>query len=142
MGTPASIAVKHGDNIKSIYVHWDGYPEHVGKILNDRYNSALANQLVALGDMSELHERITPTDGVEHSYAKPEKGVCVFYMRDRGETSADWIKSDSIKEWAKSTDCDHFYLMDEGLWYYIDGTKHPLQKPKKLSTVLKKLPKE
>jgi len=54
MGTRSRIGVMHGDNVKSVYCHWDGYLEHNGVILQEHYDSAKANQLVALGDLSSL----------------------------------------------------------------------------------------
>ena len=33
MGTRSRIGVMHGDKVKSVYCHWDGYLEHNGQIL-------------------------------------------------------------------------------------------------------------
>ena len=46
MGTRSRIGVMHGDKLKSVYCHWDGYLEHNGRILQEHYDSAKANQLV------------------------------------------------------------------------------------------------
>ena len=54
MGTRSRIGVMHGDVVKSVYCHWDGYLEHNGQILLEHYDSAKANNLVALGDLSSL----------------------------------------------------------------------------------------
>jgi len=85
MGTRSRIAVMHGEVCKSVYCHWDGYLEHNGKILQEHYDSAKANHLVALGDLSTLCEHIVAPDGVDHSFEKPLPGITVFYGRDRGE---------------------------------------------------------
>lgn len=46
--------------VKSIYCHWDGYPEGVGQTLVDGYNSqSEAEALVALGDSSTPGEPYT-----------------------------------------------------------------------------------
>jgi hypothetical protein len=58
MGTRSRIAVMHGDKCKSVYCHWDGYLEHNGLILQEHYDSAKANHLVALGDLSSLRPNI------------------------------------------------------------------------------------
>ena len=54
MGTRSRIGVMHGDNCKSVYCHWDGYLEHNGSLLQKHYDSAGANHIVALGDLSSL----------------------------------------------------------------------------------------
>jgi hypothetical protein len=65
MGTRSRIGVMHGDLVKSVYCHWDGYIAHNGKVLQEYYTSAQANELVALGDLSSLR----PTIGVEHAFS-------------------------------------------------------------------------
>ena len=52
MATRSAIAIKHGRNtIKSVYCHWDGYPEHNGRILQEYwYTPIIINQLIEMGD--------------------------------------------------------------------------------------------
>ena len=38
MGTRSRIGVMHGDVVKSVYCHWDGYLEHNGVILQEHYD--------------------------------------------------------------------------------------------------------
>jgi hypothetical protein len=46
------IELKNG-NILSVYHHWDGYPEWLGRILNTHYNTrAKVAELIDGGDMS------------------------------------------------------------------------------------------
>ena len=45
MGTHSRIGVMHGDKVKSVYCHWDGYLEHNGQVLEQYYDSAKANNL-------------------------------------------------------------------------------------------------
>ena len=86
MGTTATIAVKTKEGIKAIGVNFDGGPEHTGVILAGWYNTPeKANALIALGNLSQLNERIAPNDGEEHSWAQPAAGVTIAYHRDRGE---------------------------------------------------------
>ena len=122
MSTRSSIAVKHGPWIKSIYCHWDGYPEHNGRILLEHYTSSKANNLVALGNLSSLQPRIDPNPDEEHSYASPVDDVCVFYARDRGEEDQEWSSHDSESDWIMHMrHCEYFYLMDDGVWYVSQG---------------------
>ena len=41
MSTNALVAVKEGDSNTGIYVHWDGYPEALGKTLIEHYNTGV-----------------------------------------------------------------------------------------------------
>jgi hypothetical protein len=57
MSTRATIACADSDgSFHAAYLHFDGYPEHAGVILNQRYNSIeKASALVAGGELrSEL----------------------------------------------------------------------------------------
>jgi hypothetical protein len=132
MGTRSRIGVMHGDVVKSVYCHWDGYLEHNGAILQEHYNSAKANNLVALGDISSLGRNI----GEQHPFspynsdedraayeAAQEAGWCTFYNRDRGETGVEWKVAHTFAEFTEQ--CDHcgaefYYIMKDGVWYVGD----------------------
>lgn len=117
MGTRSAIAIAHGDVIKAIYCHWDGYLDHNGRILLEHYHSPKTNQLISLGDLSSLGKEI----GEKHSFednSHPE--WCKFYARDRGEDPADWSVFHSRDEFVAemgASGCEYFYLMDNGIWY-------------------------
>ena len=90
MATRSCIGIKHGDVIKSVYCHWDGYLDHNGRILLEHYDSSKANHLVALGDLSSLRPDVFVAEGVEHSFDAPAEEITVFYGRDRGETGIEF----------------------------------------------------
>lgn len=133
MGTRSRIGVMHGDIVKSVYCHWDGYLEHNGAILLERYNSAKANNLVALGNISSLGNNIDPPAGVEHSFDTPHNDTTVFYGRDRGEANQEWKVAHTFEEFLDQCDqcgAEYYYIMRDGVWYC--GTTyestHPLSK--------------
>ena len=71
MATRSLIGIKLDNIVKTIYCHWDGYPEHNGKLLIENYSSPAAiTELMELGDLSTLD--ITPDK-------------CKAYHRDRNE---------------------------------------------------------
>lgn len=120
MGTRSRIGVMHGNNCKSIYVHWDGYIDGVGRTLLEHYNSPKANNLVALGDVSSLAENIDIPEGVEHSFNNPNKNITVFYGRDRGETGTDFKTDTSFEAFLERADgccAEYYYIMRDGEWY-------------------------
>lgn len=132
MGTRSRIGVMHGDVVKSVYCHWDGYLEHNGAILQEHYDSSRANNLVALGDLSSLR----PELGEKHAFSQfelPKEEVeafkaltenwCTFYGRDRGETGTEWKVAHSFDEFfAQCDNCgaEYYYIMKDGVWYCGD----------------------
>ena len=128
MGTRSRIAVMHGEVCKSVYCHWDGYLSFNGEILAKHYDSAKANQLVALGDLSSLR----PELGEEHPFSQFEVemsgdeydakygNMCTFYGRDRGEKNCEWQVAHSFEEFleqVKGCTAEYYYVMKDGEWY-------------------------
>jgi hypothetical protein len=119
----------HGDNVKSVYCHWDGYLSHNGAILQEHYDSVKANQLVALGDLSSLRPNIgekhkfSPFDCDELTSEEFEKqygGMCTFYGRDRGETGTEWKTHTNFTDFIDCVEgswCEWYYIMRDGVWY-------------------------
>lgn len=103
MATRSTISIKNSDGtISSIYSHWDGYLEGVGKILKENYNDEnLARTILAQGDVSSL------ASNIEES---------IFYNRDRDEnTSAKNFKSLKDKNY-KSSQQEYNYLWEDNIW--------------------------
>ena len=122
MGTRSRIAVQLPDaSFKSIYCHWDGYPSHNGKILQDHYNDVeKVTKLVSLGDMSSLGERI----GRKHGINKRPAGSCTFYGRDRGEKGVEATVSKSLKDLYKLTQesgGEWLYVFMDSAWWCGEG---------------------
>ena len=129
MGTRSRIGVMHGDNVKSVYCHWDGYLQHNGAILQEHYDSVNANQLVALGDLSSLR----PNIGEKHAFSQFElraeevagfklltENMCTFYGRDRGETGTEWKTHTNFVDFFAEVEgswCEWYYIMRDGVWY-------------------------
>lgn len=84
MSTRSTISMtQKDDTVKAIYCHWDGYRKHVGNMLIDHYssNDRLA-ELMALGDLSSLHESMEPVEGL--SLNSRPGGHCIVFGRDGG----------------------------------------------------------
>jgi hypothetical protein len=132
----------HGDKCKSIYCHWDGYLSHNGKILQEHYDSAKANHLVAMGDLSSLRKDI----GEKHAFSQFElraeevagfklltENMCTFYGRDRGEKDTEFQVAQTFDEFIEQCDdcaAEYYYINKDGVWYCgttYDNT-HPLSK--------------
>ena len=116
-------------NILSTYVHYDGYPDGVGKIAKKHYNGAKVKQLLKIdkgGGISILDKDIKGAKG--HSFGNKVDGQTVFYGRDRGETGGKFMKgkfdkiSSYIKDASNRAGADYVYLYNEKdkKWYYAD----------------------
>ncbi len=120
MSTPCGIAIKTEKGYETIYVHNDGSPRYMWPMLTKNYNSEeKAKELVSLGDASWIAESLKPTR-YHHSFDTPEKGVCIFYHRDRDEDWCDVAPTayPTIKD---AADCFYYlYIWDNGCWrcYY------------------------
>jgi len=132
MGTRSRIGVMHGENCKSVYCHWDGYLDHNGRILLEHYDSAKANNLVALGDISSLGSEIGEKHDFDVSFTKGAIGEnwCKFYGRDRGETGTEFKTDDTFEKFYERADAcgaEYYYIMRDGEWFvgttYSSDTK-------------------
>ena len=126
MGTRSNIGIVNTDkSITSIYCHWDGYPEYVGKILLNHYiTSDRVNKLMQLGDLSSLGEDMYPTES--HTFDKPEPGVCVAYGRDRGEKNVDSVICEDLGQYEDlggDTGTNYQYLFEDNKWMYRNTYK-------------------
>ena len=115
MSTRSRIGIQdENGTIRSIYCHFDGYPDGVGATLIDHYsNRQKLNMLINLGDISILDENISTMD--EHSFNNPKKGVTVAYHRDRGEELNPARVDSSLEEFPVSEKYGYVYTL-EGKW--------------------------
>jgi len=119
----------HGEKCKSVYCHWDGYLAHNGAILQEHYDSAKANHLVAMGNLSSLGRVIgeahpfsphtSAEDKALYEHAQ-DQGYCTFYMRDRGEKDQEFQVAHTFDQFlAQVYNCgaEYYYIMRDGVWY-------------------------
>ena len=122
MSTRSAIAIMDEDGkIHSVYCHWDGYLDHNGAILERHYTKReKIEELLKLGSISLLAERVTPEEGEEHNFEKPVNGVVVAYHRDRGDEyhtpniwddAEDFVKNVERCYWAEFA-----YLWKDSRW--------------------------
>jgi len=124
MATRSCIGIKHGDVIKAIYCHYDGYLGYVGRVLDTYYQSSpKVSKLISMGDMSMLGAEIGEQHKFEsrNEYLNDETAVqCTFYKRDRGEEDSTWGTFHSEEEMFDHYDgsgIDYYYLYDHSVWY-------------------------
>ena len=121
MATNSTVAVKIGDDYKSIYCHNDGYFSYMYPMLDTWYNSQeRAEALVNLGDASFIAKRLCPSRGSNHSFDNPEEDVSIFYHRDRGERWIDSAPYLMSKEEVLATQY-YAYIFEDDRWRAYQG---------------------
>lgn len=126
MSTRARIGIKNQDNtITSVYCHNDGYIEHVGNILKTNYYTENnIREIMQLGDLSALYENINPT--MKHDFEQPQKNVCVFYGRDRGDKNTKAETHNDLKTYLEQADqgnAEFVYLFQNEQWFVSKNMK-------------------
>lgn len=114
MATRSTISAKIGNVVKSIYCHFDGYPDHNGKILFEHYNTQeKVKALLNLGDLSSLAPSVACPEG--HSFEYKIPGYCVAYGRDRGEVNTQAKETPWVEGYEKT------YPVEQEFGYYWNG---------------------
>ena len=120
MATRARIGKRLTDGaVVSIYSHWDGYLEGVGDLLVNYYNTEeKVDELLNLGDISSLRERIKPNADEIHNFDFPLDDVTIAYGRDRGEKDTFARFSSSPHAYVNKLGEEYNYLFMDGDWYF------------------------
>ena len=98
-GTRSQIGyIDRSGNIISTYVHWDGYPDGVGKTAKKYYGGGKVKQLLKIDGGAGISSLYPKMDGgKDHTFNKPAKDQTVFYGRDRGEKGGKFMKGKADK---------------------------------------------
>ena len=104
------IELKNG-SVLSVYHHWDGYPEWLGRILRTHYNTrALAAELIDGGDMSSCW-----TDERWNSETKAQEYGPQYYSQ-RGEECPPRLDADLCEYLLPDGAEEYHYLFRNGEW--------------------------
>jgi len=105
MATRSRIAIENESGIvKSIYCHFDGYIDGVGKVLFEHYDKEKLEKLIELGDISVLG---TSTENT------------IAYHRDRGEDlhTTSYLNVEGLFELGFGSSVEYVYcLTKDGIW--------------------------
>jgi hypothetical protein len=121
MGTRSFITIKHKDNTYSgVYCHWDGSPDHNGKILRDDYQArSKVVDLIDGGSMSSLKTKTTWESTFQDDDYDNTREEQPLYYYERGETDEDTIYPKHFKthqqmyKYAKNCCCEFIYTFDD-----------------------------
>jgi len=115
MATRSRIGIQLKDNsVLSVYHHWDGYPEWLGRMLKTHYNSRdLASELIDGGDMSSCwSDKVWGKDRTDGQKYGPE------YYSQRGEDCPP--RYDGSMEEFLSNGEEYSYIFRDGAWVAYD----------------------
>lgn len=118
------IELKNG-SVLSVYHHWNGYPEWLGRILNTHYNTrALAAELIDGGDMSSCW-----TDDRWGTEEKATEYGPQYYSH-RGEECPPRHDADLVEYLLPENGEEYHYLFRNGEWvcynmHEFDDSKLP-----------------
>lgn len=110
MGTQCYIAEeKENGKYLSIYCQLDGYPEVVGELLVNRYNSPEnLNALLSLGDVYSLREKLEPDPSMPHDVENGyQRDVTIAFGRDCDRSGFE-AKERTLDEMIDSDECIEF----------------------------------
>jgi hypothetical protein len=104
------LELKNG-SILSVYHHWDGYPEWLGRILNTHYNTrAKVAELIDGGDMSSAW-----TNCGWQNETRSETGP--MYYSERGEECPPRLDADLCEYLNKNNSGEEYaYVFRSGNW--------------------------
>ena len=119
MATRSNIAYQTPEGkIRSIYCHWDGYPEHNGEMLRRHYTTTeKVAALIELGSLSALRPEIGDTQDFDDRSTQKEDW-CLAYHRDRGE-ELSIQEYDDIPSWIDNME-EYAYLWNGQDWLVND----------------------
>ena len=126
MATRARIGLELKDgSVLSVYHHYDGYPEWLGRILKTHYNGkSLASELIDGGDMSSCWtDERWDDSGVVGVYG-PQ------YYSQRGEDTPPRLDSDLCEYLLPDNSEEYAYIFRDGEWlcynmHQFDDNKLP-----------------
>lgn len=124
LSTRSYICVEQEDGkFKGVYCHSDGYLTYNGAILLDYYNSKeKAEEILALGDLSILKQKLHPDPNKVHSFDfdKRQPFVTIAYGRDRGENNTKAKEVDLKLLESDESWIEYVYIFKDNKWQYFE----------------------
>ena len=117
MGTRSRIALQlDGDNLVSVYCHWDGYPTFNGKILRQYFNTRdKVSELIDGGDISSLWSDST----WDLKESRPNQ---TLYYSERGEDCPQQLDYSITEFYERCNNCgaEYGYIFNNDNWTCYD----------------------
>jgi len=123
MGTRSRIGIQLSDeSILSVYHHWDGYPEWLGRILNTHYTTKdKVSELIDGGDMSTCWTNECWTGKELAPYVREIKETKEYgpqYYSQRGEDCPPRLDKDMEEFFSEGEEYSYIFRNDN--WFAYD----------------------
>lgn len=133
MGTSSTIALlKKDGTVDSVFCYWDGYLHHNGIYLYKYYSDInTIKDLLDLGGIIALKEKIYPPLGQTHSFDNPLPDVTTFAQRDRKQYDSKKSEYDNLEQYSLIGSFHEYnYLFDEtkNEWFVFNDDRGKLLK--------------
>ena len=132
MATRSRIGLELSDgSILSVYHHWSGYPEWLGRILTTHYNAkSLAEELIDGGDMSSCWTYDSWTTDMTGCIRVKEDKYGPLYYSHRGENCPPRLDADLCEYLLPDNNEEYAYVFRSGEWvcynmHQFDDSKLP-----------------
>ena len=141
MATRSRIGIQlSDDSILSVYHHWDGYPQWLGRILNTHYNSReQAAELIDGGDMSSCWTNERWTGKELAPYVKEIKEAEKYgpqHYAQRGEDCPPRLDDNLIEYLDKDNNEEYAYVYTrDGEWKCFDMNSFDQRKSPELTEI-------
>ena len=119
MATRARIGIQNDDGtIRSVYHHWDGYPDWLGRALREHFNTVdKVNTLIDGGDMSSCYTNLGFNNETRETTGP-------LYYSERGENVPAKVNTNFDNYMQYNNASEEFYylfLNDEWKCYFLRG---------------------
>jgi hypothetical protein len=119
MSTRSRIGLQLSDgSVLSVYHHWDGYPEWLGRILKTHYNSKeLVTELIGGGDMSCCWTNDSWTTDMSGCNRVKAEEYGPLYYSQRGDNCPPRIDANKYDYLADGEEYAYLFVNDEWICY-------------------------
>lgn len=126
MGTRSNIAIeRENGTVEMVYCHWDGYPDHNGRLLLEHYSATpLVEELVGGGNVSSLE----PTIQESKFYVRRSEWDSFGGQDEPWESNKPQVYPDRDGARCSMQEFLYIWVETEGRWVYSDhrGPFRPL----------------
>ena len=114
MSTRSLICQKIGEKYKTIYCHYNGYPQYQLKILEEYY---WVDELRVIEDLKRIDKLLQTRLTAINEDGSLELGLHID-ENDKGDSTQFFNKA-QLLEYAQDTDAEYIYIYHDQIWHVV-----------------------